>query len=140
MYILLLMLNLFYFTGWYVKNVRGREAAPAEGGFSGKEGVCFYGLLAVLAFNILLTAAAEPQRFTSVLAVKELSDGTAEKFAAAAWDNIQILKESGSEAVIGEVPKDSLLLTSQDDIDQWHFGAKMYFRKDKVTVLESENR
>src|SRR5699024_11779952 len=68
-------------------------AVPAEGGFSGKEGVCFYGLLAVLAFNILLTAAAEPQRFTSVLAVKELSDGTAEKFAAAAWDNIQILKE-----------------------------------------------
>lgn len=140
MYILLLMLNLLYFTGWYVKNVREREAAPAEDGFSGKEGVCFYGLLAVLAFNILLTAAAEPQRFTAVLAVKELSDGTAEEFGTAAWDNIQVLKEEGKEAEIREVPKDSLLLTSWDDIDQWHFGAKMYFRKDKVTVLESKDR
>ena len=140
MYILLLMLNLLYFTGWCLKNVWGREAAPAGSGFSGKEGACFYSLLAVLAFNILLTAAAEPQRFTSVLAVKELSDGTAEEFGTAAWDNIQVLKEEGKEARIREVPKDSLLLTSRDDIDQWHFGAKMYFRKDKVTVLESKDR
>lgn len=140
MYILLLMLNLLYFTGWYVKNVQRQEVTLNGGRFSGKEGVCFYGLLAVFVFHILLTAVAEPQRFTSVLAVKELSDGTAEEFGTAAWNNIQILKKDEKEAVIKEVPKDSLLLTSRDDIDQWHFGAKMYFRKDKVTVLEEKDR
>lgn len=139
MYILLLMLNLLYFAGWYVKNVRVQEVGLNRGGFSWKEGAGFYGLLAVLSFNILLTSVAEPQRFTSVLAVKELGDGTAEEFGTVAWNNIQILKKAGKEAVIEDVPKDSLLLTSRDDIDQWHFGAKMYFRKDQVTVLKEEN-
>ena len=92
-----------------------------------------------MTFNILLTTVAEPQRFTSALALKELCDGTAEEFGRAAWNNIQILKKNEKEAVIEEVPKDSLLLTSRDDIDQWHFGAKMYFRKDKVTVLKDED-
>lgn len=81
---------------------------------------------------------AEPQRYTSTLAIKELCDGTAEEFGRAAWNNIQILKKNEKGAVIDEVPKDSLLLTSRDDIDQWHFGAKMYFRKDKVTVMKDE--
>lgn len=139
-YILLLMLNVFYLSGWYIKNVQKQETGIKCGQFSGKEGICFYGLLAVIAFNIVLTAAAEPQRFTSVLAVKELSDGTAEEFGTAAWNNIQILKRDGKEAVIEDVPRDSLLLTSRDDIDQWHYGAKMYFRKDKVTVLEGRDR
>ena len=142
MYVLLFMLNLFYVVGWYVKNVQEREKVP-EGTCSSclnnREGIWFYGVLAVFVFSFALTAVAEPQRFTSVLAAKELSDGTAEEFGKAAWDNIQILKEDGKEAVIEAVPKDSLLLTSRDDIDQWHFGAKMYFRKDKVTVLEKRD-
>ncbi len=139
MYILLLMLNLFYLIGWYVKKMQRQNIMLKEKSFSVKEGICFYGVLAVLAFNILLTTVAEPQRFTSALAVKELYDGTAEEFGEAAWNNIQILKKDEDEAVIEEVPKDSLLLTSRDDIDQWHFGAKMYFRKDKVTVLKRKD-
>ena len=139
MYILLLSLNLLYVTGWYVKNVQKRDVAQKGERLSGKEGICFYGLLAVFVFQLALVSAAEPQRFTSVLAVKELSDGTAEKFGTAAWNNIQILKQEGKEAIIEDVPKDSLLLTSRDDIDQWHFGAKMYFRKEHVTIFKEEN-
>lgn len=139
MYILLLMLNLFYLVGWYVKKVQKQKGVLTGASFSKKEGLYFYGVLAVLTFNILLTTVAEPQRFTSALALKELCDGTAEEFGRAAWNNIQILKKNEKEAVIEEVPKDSLLLTSRDDIDQWHFGAKMYFRKDKVTVLKDED-
>ena len=53
-YILLLMLNVFYLTGWYIKNVQKQEGAVKQGQFSGKEGACFYGVLAVLFFNIIL--------------------------------------------------------------------------------------
>lgn len=139
MYVLLLMLNLFYFTGWYVKKLRGRNITLKEKSLSGKEGIWFYGVLAVLVFNISLITVAEPQRFTSALAVKELCNGTAEEFGKAAWNNIQILKQDENKAVIEDVPKDSLLLTSRDDIDQWHFGAKMYFRKDEVIVLKNDD-
>ena len=138
MYILLLMLNLFYLVGWYVKRAQRQKVALKGDVFSRKEGLYFYAVLAVLAFNISLTAVAEPQRYTSTLAIKELCDGTAEEFGRAAWNNIQILKKNEKGAVIDEVPKDSLLLTSRDDIDQWHFGANMYFRKDKVTVMKDE--
>ena len=138
-FILLLSLNLFYLTGWCVKRVQRQREGLTGGAFSRPEGLYFYAVLAVLFFHISLTAVAEPQRFTSVLAVKELCDGTAEEFGRTAWNNIQILKRDGKEAVIWQVPKDSLLLTSRDDIDQWHYGAKMYFRKDKVTVLEEKN-
>lgn len=138
MYILLLLLNVLYLIGWYVNNRKEDESILQKDVLLKKEGICFYCLFAVFLFNIALVAVAEPQRFTSVLAIEELSDGTAEKFGEAAWNNIQILKEDGTEAVIAEVPKESLLLTSRDDIDQWHYGAKLYFRKDKVTVVKQE--
>lgn len=138
MYVLLLMLNVLYLVGWYANNVSGKQPLIEAGSLSKKERICFYCLLAVFLFDIALVSVAEPERFTSALAVRELSDGTAEEFGEAAWNNIQILKEPGTEAVITEVPKKSLLLTSRDDIDQWHYGAKMYFRKDKVTVIKRE--
>lgn len=141
MYILLLILNVLYLVGWYTqKNVENTKMGVAveEERLEKWEGICFCCFLLVFLFDIALVSVAEPERFTATLAIQELSNGTAEEFGKAAWNNIQILKGPGSQVVIAEVPKESLLLTSRDDIDQWHYGAKMYFRKDKVTVIKRE--
>ena len=63
-----------------------------------------------------------------------MMDGSAQEYADTVEKNIEILKEDGSEVDIYEIPKNSQLLTS-NDIDQWHFGTKYFYRKEKVNVL-----
>ena len=133
-YILILALNVIYVTGWCrrhfrisVINVRGK------GLFSFRR--LYFAVLAVAGlWCFLLSAVPSPEYFTSTLAVHDMMDGSAQEYADTAERNIEILKGEGSEVDIYEIPKNSQLLTS-NDIDQWHFGTKYFYRKEKVNVL-----
>ncbi len=134
-YILALALNVIYFTGWCRKHVRFSLAVNAlhKNRFSLR--TMYYAVLSAIgAWCLLLSVVPSPEYFTSSLAIHDMLDGSAQEYADTAEQNIEILKGEGSEVNIYEIPKDSQLLTSSD-IDQWHFGTKYFYKKDKVNVL-----
>ncbi len=133
-YILILALNVIYVTGWCrqhfrvaLTNVHENRLCPFR--------TFYFAVLAVIGlWCFLLSAVPSPEYFTSTLAVHDMMDGSAQEYADTVEKNIEILKEDGSEVDIYEIPKNSQLLTS-NDIDQWHFGTKYFYRKEKVNVL-----
>lgn len=133
-YILILALNVIYITGWCrrhfqvsLTNICGKGLCPFR--------TFYYAVLTAAGlWCFILSAVPSPEYFTSTLAVHDMMDGSAQAYADTAERNIAILKGEGSEVDIYEIPKNSQLLTS-NDIDQWHFGTKYFYRKEKVNVL-----
>ncbi|WP_455615412.1 DUF6056 family protein [Eisenbergiella sp.] len=128
-HILILGLNIIYFTGWCQKHVQITILLNKRiSGF-------YYGaLLCFFAWGFLLFAVPSPDYFTTTLAIHDLADGSAKEMGDAAEKNIAALQGPGKEVDVWEIPKNSALLTSED-IDLWHYGTKLFYKKDKVNVL-----
>lgn len=128
-YILIITLNIVYFTGWCQKHIR--ISLPVNR----KRNQLYYGVLGCFfTWGFLLFAIPSPEYFTTILAIHDLADGSAKELGEAAERNIATLKGSETEVDVSEIPKNSALLTS-DDIDLWHYGAKLFYEKEKVNVL-----
>ena len=138
-YIIVIALNVIYITGWvYQGREREKIKSCETGAIQGKSASFIWVLCAVALFSAVLTSIPSPERFTTALAIQELSSGSAKECGQIAFENIQILKNSTEESVtIWKVPKTSKLLTS-DDIDQWHYDTKNYFRKKTVMVIDKK--
>ena len=133
-FLLILAVNVVYFTGWCRRHFQVSMRKADERRF-GQLRTFYYAVLAAAGlWCFLLSAVPSPEYFTSTLAAHDMLNGSAQEYAEAAERNIEILKGEGSEADIYEIPKNSQLLTS-NDIDQWHFGTKYFYRKEKVNVL-----
>lgn len=131
-HILALVLNVFYLTGWCRKHVSLSLSEEGKKRFSRK---LYYVVLAVGGLWCFgLSAVPSPEYFASTLALHDMWDGSARELAQTVEWNIESLQEEGSEADVYAIPRASRLLTS-DDIDQWHFGTKYFYGKDKVNVL-----
>ena len=128
-YILILALNILYFTGWCQKNIQ--IFLPVNRKIS----QIYYGtLVGLFIWGYLLFAIPSPEYFTTTQAIHDLYDGSAKEVGEVAERNITVLKGSEMEVDVWELPKDSALLTSED-IDLWHYGAKLFYEKEKVNVL-----
>lgn len=134
-FVLALALNVVYLVGWCRKHFHISLAVDKrEKKFASFSGLYYAVLAGAGLWCILLSVIPSPEYFTSALAIHDMQNGSARAYADAAEQNIEILKGEGSEVDIYEIPKNSQLLTSSD-IDQWHFGSKFFYRKDKVNVL-----
>lgn len=133
-HILVLALNVIYFTGWFRKHLKISFEENGAGNRLPFKRIYYAVLAAGGIWCILLTAVPSPEYFTSFLALHDILDGSAQEYADTARKNIEILKSDADEVDIYGIPKNSELLTS-DDIDQWQFGTKFFYRKDKVNVL-----
>ncbi len=134
-YILVLALSTIYCTGWVRKHISFSLTPKALQKGRLCSAKTYYAVLAVGGvWCTLLTVIPSPEYFTTSLAIHDMLDGSAEEYAETAERNIEILQSEASEVDIYEIPKASRLLTS-DDIDQWHFGTKYFYGKDKVNVL-----
>ena len=133
-YILILALNVIYFTGWCRRHFRIIPVNGCGKGIGSFQALYYAALAAAALWCFLLSAVPSPEYFTSTLAVHDMLDGSAQEYAEAAERNIEILREEGREADIYEIPKNSQLLTS-NDIDLWHYGTRYFYRKEKVNVL-----
>ena len=140
-FIIILSLNVIYFTGWLYKNREKKLIKCQDTQYlRGMKVKYVWGLCVAALLIVALVSIPSPEKFTTVLAIHELRNGIAREYGEVALENIQILKNSTEDSVtIWKVPRESALLTSED-IDQWQYDTKNYFRKKQVIVSEKNNK
>lgn len=138
-YLLLVIVNMLYLYGWFVKKcgVQRRNDA-AEGN------VYRITVLVAAVFCAMLFAAAVPERFTSVSAINSIVNGEARTWKQEEQERLEILLDDAvKDAEIREFSVKPELLFYEDiekEPDNWkNIRMSGYFGKDSVRLIPSED-
>lgn len=140
-YILLLVLNVGYLTGWAAKRLRGKERRAETGRFTSNTAVVLLSLGIFWAFGTVLCVIPEPHYFTFSSAITDLSNGSAAAYGWALKERAETLNAAGAEEeiILPPLPAKPALLYFGDittNRDNWENRAVARYYGVTSAVLE----
>lgn len=126
-----LLFDIGYVIGWIQK----RYLTVKNTSFCVNEKRYMYVLgIAVLGMTVL-SAIAEPEKYTSVYAFNTLRDEQLQEYTEDYWYNIEILKTDEKEVTIKNLENiPSFLYPEETEV--WHSGLRFFYNKDKIHFEE----
>lgn len=134
-YLLLLVINMIYLYGWFVKRCAVRNFIDEKA-----DQIYRISVLAGIAFCMVINAAAVPGRFTSVSALNCVVSGEAKVWKQEERERMEILTDDAvRDAELKEFSVKPDLLFYEDiepEADNWkNMRMSGYFRKDSVRLI-----
>lgn len=138
-FLLLVIVNMAYVYGWFVQKCDVRKVVGEK-----EDRIYRIAVLAGIAFCAALVVAAEPDRFTSVCAVKSIVNGEAKEWKQEEEKRLAVLlDDSIREAELQEFTVKPTLLFYEDiesEPDNWkNIRMSGYFRKDSVRLVPASS-
>lgn len=137
-FLLLVIVNMIYLYGWFVKKCEVRKAVGER-----DDGTYRVSVLIGIAFCAALFAAASPDQFTSVSALKCIVSGEAKAWRQEEAERMEILlDDTVKDAEIKEFSVKPYLLFYEDiepEPRNWkNLRMSSYFRKDSIRLVTEE--
>lgn len=126
-----LLFDIGYVIGWIQK----RYLAVKKMSFCVNEKRYMYVLGIAVLGMILLSAIAEPEKYTSVYAFNTLRDEQLQEYAEDYWHNIEILETDEKEVTIKSLENIPSFLHPEES-EAWHSGLRFFYNKDKIHFEE----
>lgn len=126
-----LLFDIGYVMGWIQK----RYLNAKNTSFFVNEKRYIYILGVVVLGVTLLSAIAEPEKYTSIYAFNTLKDEQLREYAEDYWYNIEILETDEKEVTIkslGNIPA----FLHPEESEAWHSGLRFFYSKDKIYFEE----
>lgn len=130
--ILWLLFDIGYIMGWIQK----KYFIENKSSFCVSEKRYVYTLGILVLWMMLLSAIAEPKKYTSIYALNTLKDPQLQEYAADYWHNVEILKSDKREVTIKDLSNIPEFLHPVES-DVWHSALRLVYDKDKINYEKS---
>ena len=130
--ILWLLFDIGYIMGWIQK----KYYCENKRSFCMNEKKYVYTLGILILCMMLLSAIAEPKKYTSIYAFNTLRDPQLQEYATDYWYNVEILKTDEREVTIKDLSNIPEFLHPVES-DVWHSALRLVYDKDKINYEKS---